>query len=135
MTTTTAPTAPARPAASHAELEAALEAYFRKAVRVAGGLIYKLAPTVAGIPDRLVVFPGGVMALVELKAPGGKLSPIQEHVHAQLAALGTTVTVLEGRGQVDSWVRTRFAKVDRVENRGGRRYKGVKVADMPDADK
>lgn len=135
MTTTTTPKPITRPAPSHAELEASLEAYFRKAVRAAGGLIYKLAPTVSGIPDRLVIFPGGLMFLVELKAPGGRLSPIQEHVHSELAAVGTTVAVLEGRGQVDSWISSRFAGIDRVENRGGRRIKGVKVSELPDRAK
>lgn len=125
MTTTQAP-APARPAPTAAELESSLEAYFYHAVRVAGGLVVKLAPTVRGIPDRLVFLPGGVMALVELKATGGALSPIQRHRHAELATLGTPVVVLTGRSEVATWIGARFAKVDATVHRGRKRYDGKK---------
>lgn len=126
MTTTSAP---ARPTATRPELEASLEAYFRRAVRTAGGLIYKVAPTVRGLPDRLVVLPGGVMALVELKAVGGRLSPIQEHLHAELAAIGSPVVVLTGREQINSWIGKRFDGLEKVERRGGPRVKGVSTKD------
>ena len=84
--------------------EAQLEARFRQAVRSAGGLIEKLAPTSAGVPDRLVLMPGGRMFLVELKADGGSLRPIQRHWHERAAALGTEVIVLRGLPAVLSWV-------------------------------
>lgn len=95
--------------APNAELEASLEAYFRKRVRLSlGGIVYKLAPTETGIPDRMVALPGGRVMLVELKTVFGRLSPRQEQVHAKLAELGTTVHVLYGRPGIDDWVRKQF---------------------------
>lgn len=85
-------------------LEAALERRFTARVKAAGGLAFKLAPTVAGIPDRMVLGPGGRLWLVELKTETGKLSPIQELWHARAAELGHDVAVLYGREQVDAWV-------------------------------
>ena len=86
------------------ELEASLEAYFRKSVKEKlGGHVVKLAPTEKGVPDRLVMLPGGRLVLVELKADGGRLSPAQEYWHERAKDLGTEVVVLEGRGQIHQW--------------------------------
>lgn len=85
-------------------LEARLEARFRSRVRGAGGIVVKLAPTVRGIPDRLVLLPGGRMHLVELKTSSGVLSPAQRAWHNRAHALGTPVTVLYGPDEVDEWV-------------------------------
>lgn len=71
-----------------------------------GGETYKIAPLHAGNPDRLVMLPGGRMFLVELKAEGGALSPIQILWHERAAQLGTTVVVLTGTREVDEWLRT-----------------------------
>lgn len=84
--------------------EAELERYFRKAVRMVGGKTIKLAPTEAGVPDRLVMLPYGRMFLVELKTETGALSRIQKHWHRQVADIGITVYTLHGREQVNSWV-------------------------------
>lgn len=95
--------------APNAELEASLEAYFRKRVRLSlGGVVYKLAPTEVGIPDRLVALPGGRVMLVELKTVFGSLSPKQKHVHEKLAELGTKVHVLYGRPAIDAWIQEQF---------------------------
>jgi len=87
-------------------LEAQLEAYFYKAVRAAGGYTFKLAPTLAGIPDRLVIWPPGVICLAELKTETGVLSKIQIYRHAEIAQYGVTVVVLRGREEVDEWIRS-----------------------------
>jgi hypothetical protein len=68
-------------------------------------MLIKLMPTVAGIPDRLVMLPGGVSHFVELKAEGGRLRPIQRHWHGRAAALGHHVTVLTGPDEIDDWCR------------------------------
>ena len=55
-----------------------IEARFRKAVKDAGGLALKfISPGYAGVPDRIVLMPGGMMCFVELKAPGEKMRPLQ----------------------------------------------------------
>lgn len=74
--------------------------------RTRRGVAFKLAPTVAGLPDRMVVLPGGRIFLVELKAPNGKLSPVQRHIHDLFASLGVEVVVLYTLTQVDEWFAT-----------------------------
>lgn len=87
-----------------AELEASLERYFRKSVRQAGGLTYKIVPIEAGMPDRLVLWPVNRIMLVELKTDTGRLAPIQVHWHEKVAELGVIVETLYGRLQVDEWI-------------------------------
>lgn len=86
-------------------LEAQLESYFRKRVRMAlGGVVIKLAPTLAGVPDRLVILPEGRIFLVELKTETGRLSPIQTVWHAKARDLKAPVDVLFGKAAIDAWV-------------------------------
>lgn len=86
-------------------LESALEQRFFKMVRDAGGMAIKLMPTHAGVPDRLVLWPGGAHYLVELKTETGSLSPAQRVWHAKAARLGHTVVVLKGMDACRTWVR------------------------------
>lgn len=95
----------ARPAPSAHELEASLEAYFNRQVRLMGGIADKIAPTRKGLPDRLVLLPGGRVYLVELKAYDGRVSAAQALYHQRAAELGTRVQLLVGRGGVDAWLR------------------------------
>lgn len=85
--------------------EAALERFFRQRVRVLGGYTFKLAPTEPGVPDRLVLLPGGRIYLVELKADRGTLRPAQVEWHKRAARLGTQVYTLYGRTGVLEWIR------------------------------
>ena len=72
-----------------------------KAVRAAGGICPKLvSPGMNGMPDRLLLMPGGRMAFVEVKAPGKEPRPLQTHRHQQLRALGFPVFVLDDPGQI-----------------------------------
>lgn len=50
----------------------------------------------AGIPDRLVLLPGGRCAFVELKAPGEKPRKLQEIRMKQLKKLGVRTYVIDG---------------------------------------
>lgn len=92
--------------------EAMLEAVLRHHVRLNGGASYKLAPTIKGMPDRLVLFPLGRMYLVELKTEKGTLSPAQVEWHRRAALLGTRVVVLYGAQQIREWVRSCVAMFD-----------------------
>ncbi len=85
-------------------IEASVERRFNELVRARGGYTFKLAPTEAGIPDRLVLLPGGRIFLVELKTTTGRLSRIQGVWHAKAARVGTKVAVLHGRAEVEAWV-------------------------------
>lgn len=109
-------TTPRTPSLS--ELESSLEAHFYRTVRMTlGGSVYKMAPTVKGMPDRLVLLPGGRMYLVELKTLTGTKSPSQNLWHQRAAQLGTVVHTLYGRTQVDQWVRERAQEVDEAPAR------------------
>lgn len=100
--------------------EAQLETLFRMRVRgVLGGMVVKMMPTVAGVPDRLVLLPTPPRAiprleLVELKTVTGKLSPIQVEWHKRAAGLGIRVTVLHGLEEIDAWVRDRATQYDHL---------------------
>lgn len=54
-----------------------------------------VAPNMAGVPDRIVLLPGGVVRFVELKRPGGRLTVLQAKVHGMLAALGADVRMVD----------------------------------------
>ena len=61
-----------------------------------GGMALKfVSPSFSGMPDRLILLPGGRMAFVEVKAPGKKPRPLQEVRHAMLRRLGFSVYVLD----------------------------------------
>jgi len=86
-------------------LERQLEAYFRLRVRRdLHGLSFKLAPTTAGMPDRMILLPGGRIELAELKTETGTVSPIQKVIHQRMADVGTVVQVVYGRAGVDLWI-------------------------------
>lgn len=56
-----------------------------------------VSPGNAGVPDRIVLFPDGTHALVELKAPGKRPRPLQQRVFARLRAAGHPVTVIDSK--------------------------------------
>lgn len=77
-----------------------------KAVKAAGGICPKLvSPGTDGMPDRMVLLPGGHIGFVEVKAPGQKPRPLQTKRHEQLRALGFNVYVLDGEKQIPDMIR------------------------------
>ena len=61
-------------------LEKEIEQKLRRLVEKHGGLCLKWeCPGWSGVPDRIVLLPGGNVYFVELKRPqGGKISPMQQ---------------------------------------------------------
>lgn len=82
-----------------------LEGLFRRLCTAAGAITEKLVATRAGMPDRLVLAPGGRVYLVELKTDAGDLRPVQKVWHARAAAIGHPVVVLHGAAEIREWVR------------------------------
>lgn len=71
------------------------------AVREQGGIALKLvSPSYAGLPDRLVLLPGGHMAFVEVKAPGKKPRVLQLMRLEFLSRLGFRVYVLDSAERI-----------------------------------
>lgn len=66
------------------------------AMKAAGGWCPKfISPGLNGMPDRIVLMPGGRIAFVEVKAPGKKPRKLQIRRHIRLRNLGFQVFVLD----------------------------------------
>ena len=74
-----------------------------QAVKSMGGIAPKFtSPGFDGMPDRLILLPGGKMGFAEIKAPGKKPRPLQEARHNLLRRLGFKVYVIDGAEQISS---------------------------------
>lgn len=81
--------------------EQQIEQNLAKAVKAAGGIAPKFtSPGFSGMPDRLVLLPGGHIGFVEVKAPGEKPRPLQLSRHRLLRQLGFRVYVLDDEKQI-----------------------------------
>ena len=81
--------------------EKSIEQELVKEVKKRGGICPKwVSPGFDGVPDRIVLLPGGHFGFVEVKAPGEKPRKLQVHRHNQLRALGYKVFVLDDLGQI-----------------------------------
>jgi hypothetical protein len=74
------------------------EHYIERSCRVLaatrGCLLLKLSPSgCKGIPDRMLLLPGGRIVFIEFKAPNKYPTPAQRHWHAKLRQQGCTVHV------------------------------------------
>lgn len=81
-----------------------LEKNLTKAVHARGGLAWKLtSPGTTGVPDRIIILPGGHVAFIELKKPGtGKLTKIQAHRQAQLKQLDVSAFIVNHPDQIET---------------------------------
>lgn len=78
--------------------EKEIESALVRAVKARGGLAIKfVSPGLSGVPDRLVLMPGGHVAFIELKAPGRKMRPLQVRRAKQLGALGFRVFCIDSK--------------------------------------
>ena len=82
--------------------ESKIERALVNAVKKQGGMAFKFtSQTMNGVPDRLVLLPGGQIGFVELKAPGKQLRLLQKKRKAQLEALGFHVFVVDRPEQIE----------------------------------
>ena len=82
-------------------LEKIVERRLRAETLKRKGLALKfVSPGLDGVPDRIVLLPGGRMAFIELKAPGKKLRPLQVKRKEQLESLGFLVYCVDGIEQI-----------------------------------
>lgn len=81
--------------------EKEIEQKLVRAVKNMGGIAPKLVcPGLDGMPDRILLLPGGRIAFVEAKAPGKVPRPLQVARHEMLRQLGFKVYVLDDEGQI-----------------------------------
>ena len=82
-------------------LEKELERKLVKKIKAIGGIALKfISPGFDGMPDRLLLMPGGRIAFVEVKRHGEKPRPLQESRHGMLRRLGFDVYVLDREEQI-----------------------------------
>lgn len=83
--------------------ESSIETYLTKRVRARTGRCIKLSPVgVVGIPDRLVLLPGGVAVFVECKKPkDAKIGRLQKWWKGELERLGFEHRYVFTREDVD----------------------------------
>ncbi len=86
--------------------EKMIEARLRDGVKALGGVAYKwVSPGNAGVPDRIVVLPGGAVHFIELKRESGKPTRMQKAQIARLRALGADCAVVYGLAGVESYLK------------------------------
>lgn len=84
-------------------MEKDIERYLHTKIKKVGGFCMKMEniPGFNGIPDRLVLLPGGLVAFVEVKRQDGKLSTIQKYRIQNLKDIGIKVYVAYSKQDVD----------------------------------
>ena len=81
--------------------EATIERKLVSAAKLRGGICPKwVSPGYDGVPDRIVLLPGGKIGFVEVKAPREKPRPLQLARHNRLRQLGFKVYILDGTDQI-----------------------------------
>ena len=103
--------------------ESELERILVEEVRKEGGKAYKwVSPGNDGVPDRIVIFPGGKIYFVELKAEGGRVSATQIAQLKALASLGLDAFVIRGiKGLIGFFC---IAGKDHIADRLKKKYGG-----------
>ena len=82
-------------------MEKDLEAWTGREVRRRGGLWLKwVSPGCSGVPDRILIAPGGKVAFVEMKQKGGKVSQRQRYVLSLLTRMGCQAYVVFTKEEV-----------------------------------
>lgn len=91
---------------SDKRIEAKIERALVEGVKSLGGVAIKIAPvSFVGLPDRLILLPGGIAAFVELKSPGQTPTPRQNWWLRRLSALGFSVGWFDDLAGVDALLR------------------------------
>lgn len=93
---------------SRIKSESQLQAWFVKALRASGNLVYKFSsPAKRGVPDLIVIAPNGFTIFCEMKAPHGRgvLSKLQKIEIDTLRGHGATVHVVDSVAQCEGLIR------------------------------
>lgn len=87
------------------ESEKLLEQTVNRTVKTLGGWSIKLVPLyIAGLPDRLILMPGGRAYFAEIKTTGQKPRPIQLSIKRKLEAVGFTVFIVDSKEAISNMV-------------------------------
>jgi VRR-NUC domain len=67
--------------------EAAIDKRCYEEARLRGGMLMRLRPPPQGVPDRLLLMPGGHVVFVEMKTPTGRVQPGQRDFMKELSRM------------------------------------------------
>ena len=82
-----------------------IEGYLKARAAVAGGVALKfVSPGCTGVPDRIVILPGGKIGFLELKAPGERPRKDQAYRIRQLQKLGCMAGCADTKEAVDQFI-------------------------------
>ena len=89
-------------------MEKHIEAYLVRRVKELGGVAYKFtSPANRGVADRVVCLPDGSTWFIEVKAPTGRLSPLQRHFRDEMTKLQQRYACLWSMKNVNDWIEER----------------------------
>lgn len=82
--------------------ETQIEAYLRDKAKQHGGYALKwVCPSWNGVPDRILLLPGGRIVFVELKSPGKTARPNQLRWQERLKSLGFKAYIADSKKEID----------------------------------
>ena len=88
-------------------MEKDIEGYLTREVKKMGGQCLKwVSPGSDGVPDRIVLLPGGHVWFVELKDDHGVVSPLQDYWLRVFEEMGYRAIVIKGMAQARYFVGT-----------------------------
>lgn len=86
--------------------EYSVEKHLIRKAQARGGMCIKFtSPGMSGVPDRIVILPGGKIGFAELKAPGKKPRRLQRNVLRGLYLLGCRVCVIDNPESAENFIR------------------------------
>ena len=89
--------------------ESSLETYLQKRVEALGGKCLKfVSPGTAGVPDRILLMPGGKVLFLELKRLGEAPNALQRKFMRDMAKLGQVAGWADSTEQVDRFLEEHF---------------------------
>lgn len=85
--------------------EKRVEALLVSGVKQMGGVAYKfVSPGNSGVPDRIILMPGGKIYFVELKREDGQLTNLQKRQINRIRKMDCRVDVLRGMVEVSNFL-------------------------------
>jgi len=111
--------------------EIRVEKYFVREVKKLGARTYKfVSPGTMGVPDRVVIWPGGSTTYVELKQTLGRLRPNQILRINQINSQGAIACVVYGMGGVDSFIQEYKKMIDENKELFTKPDTGLGISDL-----
>jgi hypothetical protein len=87
--------------------ESLIERYLVQEIKGLGGLAWKfISPGTSGVPDRVVMLPGGIVWFVETKSNvGGRTNALQHLRGKQLFDIGCNYKLLSSKDAINTWLK------------------------------